>query len=356
MQLSDFHYDLPAELIAHYPEPERSASRLLHLDRRSGELAHYRFRQLPDLLRPGDLLVFNDTRVIPARLLGHKQSGGKLEALIERVLDNGQALVQLRVSKPPQPGGRLLFAPREDAPAGLPLLEAEVIAREGSFYRLQFPGAGGLSEARLMHYGHIPLPPYIQRPDERADQQRYQTVYNRTPGAVAAPTAGLHFDEALLQQIHESGIDTGFLTLHVGSGTFQPVRVEDIHQHRMHREWIDVPQSVCAQVLACRERGGRVVAVGTTTVRSLESAALRARQQQREELLVPCREETDIFIYPGFRFQVVDAMITNFHLPESTLMLLVSAFAGKNAIMSAYAAAIAARYRFFSYGDAMLIR
>lgn len=355
MQLSDFHYDLPAELIAHYPEPERSASRLLHLDRRSGKLAHYRFRQLPELLHPDDLLVFNDTRVIPARLHGHKESGGRLEALIERVLDNGQALVQLRVSKPPQIGGRVLFSPREDAPLGLPLLQAEVMGRQDAFYLLQFPDADGLGEARLAHYGHMPLPPYIRRPDDSADQQRYQTVYNRIPGAVAAPTAGLHFDEVLLQQIRARGVDTGFLTLHVGSGTFQPVRVDDIRQHRMHREWIEVPESVCARILACRERGGRVIAVGTTTVRSLESAALLARQQQREELLLPCREETEIFIYPGFRFQVVDAMITNFHLPESTLMLLVSAFAGKSAIMSAYAEAIAARYRFFSYGDAMLI-
>lgn len=345
MQLSDFSFDLPDELIAHYPCPERSASRLLCLSRQDGSLLHRHFADLPEFLTAKDLLVFNDTRVIPARLLGRKESGGRIEALIERVLDNNEALAQVRASKSPKPGTRLLFeADRADP------LVAEVLGREGEFFHLRFatPDLSGQLEV----YGHIPLPPYIQREDELADRERYQTVFNRHPGAVAAPTAGLHFDEPLLQRIRAMGVDTAHVTLHVGSGTFQPVRVENVLEHRMHSERIIVTDAVCEQIRACKARGGRVIAVGTTSVRTLESAA---RQSREPALIEPYWGETDIFIYPGFEFRVVDAMITNFHLSESTLMMLVSAFAGREHILEAYREAVRQRYRFFSYGDAMLL-
>jgi len=345
MQLSDFSFDLPDELIAHYPCPQRSASRLLCLARQDGSMQHRHFADLPEFLTAKDLLVFNDTRVIPARLLGRKESGGRIEALIERVLGDSEALAQVRASKSPKPGTRLLF---EGEPAE-PLV-AEVLGREGEFYHLRFatPDLTG----QLEIYGHIPLPPYIQREDELADRERYQTVFNRHPGAVAAPTAGLHFDEPLLQRIRALGVDTAHVTLHVGSGTFQPVRVENVLEHRMHSERIIVTAAVCEQIRACRERGGRVIAVGTTSVRTLESAA---RQSSGAALIEPYSGETDIFIYPGFQFRVVDAMITNFHLSESTLMMLVSAFAGREHILQAYREAVRQRYRFFSYGDAMLL-
>ncbi len=347
MKLSDFHYHLPEELIALYPETERSSSRLLHLNRASGAVAHHHFRELTDFLRADDLLVFNNTRVIAARLLGHKASGGRIEVLIERVLSEHEALAQVRSSKSPKPGMKLYF----DG-AGPEQLSAEVLGREGDFFHLHFPGEQSLLKG-LEKFGHIPLPPYIKRPDEVTDRERYQTVYSSQPGAVAAPTAGLHFDQTLLNGLADKGVDQGFITLHVGSGTFQPVRVENVLEHPMHSEVIDVSQRVCAQVQACKQRGGRVIAVGTTSVRSLESAARETGSCGQN--LQPFQGETSIFIYPGFEFQVVDAMITNFHLSESTLMMLVSAFAGRDNIMAAYQRAIEARYRFFSYGDAMLI-
>jgi len=348
MKLSDFQYNLPEELIAHYPEPERSSSRLLHLNRRTGAVAHHHFHELTDFLHEDDLLVFNNTRVIAARLLGHKASGGRIEVLIERVLNEHEALAQIRASKSPKPGMKLIFDGNDPAEQ----LGADVLGRQGDFFHLRFPGEQSLLKS-LEKFGHIPLPPYIKRPDEGSDRERYQTVYSSQPGAVAAPTAGLHFDQVLLDALADKGIDQGFITLHVGSGTFQPVRVENVLEHPMHSELIDVPQSVCAQVQACKQRGGRVIAVGTTSVRSLESAARKTGTSAQN--LLPYQGETRIFIYPGFEFQVVDAMITNFHLSESTLMMLVSAFAGRNNIMVAYQRAIEARYRFFSYGDAMLI-
>jgi len=348
MKLSDFHYDLPEELIAHHPPARRGDSRLLCLGRESGALAHRQFTDLPDLLDPGDLLVFNNTRVMPARLLGQKSSGGRVEALIERLLDERRALVQLRASKSPKPGTVLHFdALQVDQPA----LKATVTGRQEAFFLLEFDAPARIPDI-LEEYGHVPLPPYIRREDELADRERYQTVFSDRIGAVAAPTAGLHFDQALLQRIAAKGVDSAFVTLHVGSGTFQPVRVEDVATHRMHNEWVDVSEPVCEQIRACRARGGRVVAVGTTSVRSLESAAALASEQ---DLIAPLQGETDIFIYPGYQFRAVDAMITNFHLPESTLIMLVSAFAGREPVLAAYQAAIVERYRFFSYGDAMFI-
>ena len=345
MRLSDFRYELPDELIAHFPAPERTASRLLCMRRMTGELAHRQFTDVLDYLNPGDLLVFNNTRVIPARLLGHKASGGKIEVLIERVLNDVEALAQVRASKSPKPGMRLEFpGPDEE------VLRAEVLGRHGEFFHLRFETSVPLTAA-LERFGHMPLPPYIKRQDEREDRERYQTVYNSTPGAVAAPTAGLHFDEALLQRLRDKGVEQAQVTLHVGSGTFQPVRVDNVLEHRMHSERIAIDRAVCDQILACKARGGRVVAVGTTSVRTLESAA----QRSKEELIAPFEGETDIFIYPGFAFRIVDAMITNFHLSESTLMMLVSAFAGREQILHAYREAVAQRYRFFSYGDAMLL-
>jgi S-adenosylmethionine:tRNA ribosyltransferase-isomerase len=331
---ADFHYDLPPELIAQQPPAQRSGSRLLVLDE---PMRDRRITDLPNELRPDDLLVFNDTRVIPARLHGAKSSGGKVEILIERLIDARVALAQVRASKSPQPGGVLIV----DG------VELEVLGREGEFFRLRLRGDGSL-QALLERAGHMPLPPYITRDDAAADRERYQTVFARAPGAVAAPTAGLHFDEALLDAIRARGVATGFVTLHVGAGTFQPIRVENLAEHRMHRERALVSPLLCEQVAAARSRGGRVVAVGTTVMRSLETAALGGSLQ-------PFDGETDIFITPGFRFRVVDALLTNFHLPESTLLMLVSAFAGRERVLAAYAHAVRERYRFFSYGDAMFI-
>lgn len=352
MDLSDFHYELPPELIAHYPTERRSDSRLLCLSRESGELRHEVFSRLPDLLEPLDLLVFNDTRVIAARLYGRKSSGGRVEVLIERLLGEREVLARIRAGRTPKAGTRLAFEPREDAGLADAGLEAEVTGREGEFFRLRFEIEAPLQE-RLDAYGHVPLPPYIRREDEARDRERYQTVYARKTGAVAAPTAGLHFDRPLLDALRKRGVGRGFVTLHVGSGTFQPVRVQDVRQHRMHSEQIAVEETLCRQVRECRERGGRVIGVGTTSVRSLESAAQACSDS--DAVIAPYRGETDIFIYPGYRFRVVDAMITNFHLPESTLMLMVSAFAGRQRILAAYREAVRRRYRFFSYGDAMLI-
>ena len=339
MKKSDFHYHLPPELIAQAPLPERSASRLLLVPRAPAPFADHGIRDLPMLLQPGDLLVFNDTRVIPARLFGRKQgSGGRAEVLVERLLPGNEARVQLGVSKAMKPGGRIEF----DAGG-----QAEVLGREGEFYRLRFEVEGELAEW-LQHAGQLPLPPYIHRAPEADDQERYQTVFARAPGAVAAPTAGLHFDEALLQALRERGVETGRVTLHVGAGTFQPVRVDDLSEHRMHSEWLSVDAALVEQVRRARARGGRIVAVGTTVVRALESAL-------RDGELQPFQGETSIFILPGYRIGSVDALLTNFHLPESTLLMLVSAFAGRERMFAAYEHAIGERYRFFSYGDAMLL-
>lgn len=336
-----FHYDLPDSLIAAAPCAERTGSRLLCLDGRSGELAHRAFRDVLDLAQPGDLMVFNNTKVLPARLLGRKPSGGKVEVLVERVLNDHEVVAHVRASKAPQSGAVLLFG-EEDA-----LLSVEMIGRDDDLFRLRFDPAYSVHEW-LERFGHMPLPPYIQRADEAADRERYQTVYAQTPGAVAAPTAGLHFDEALLAALCNKGVQTAFVTLHVGAGTFRPVRADDIRDHAMHSERVEVTQAVCEAVEQARVRGGRVIAVGTTSVRCLETAA-------RDGELKPYSGDTDIFIYPGYCFRVVDALITNFHLPESTLLMLVSAFAGYSNTMRAYADAVAQQYRFFSYGDAMWI-
>jgi S-adenosylmethionine:tRNA ribosyltransferase-isomerase len=333
---ADFEYDLPPELIAQQPLAERSASRLLHVRADSDAFSEYRFADLPGLLEPNDLLVLNNTRVLPGRLFGKKLSGGQIEMLLERVLESRLALVQLRANRAPAIGSRLIFEPD---------IEAEVEGREGRFYRLRF---GKDIEPLLAAHGHVPLPPYIDRADIAADRERYQTVYARNPGAVAAPTAGLHFDEALLGQLAAKGIRTASLTLHVGAGTFLPLEDEQLEKGELHAEKIVVDQSVCAAVEQTRSQGGRIVAVGTTVVRALESAA-------RDGMLAPFAGETQIFIRPGYRFQIVDAMITNFHLPQSSLLMLVSAFRGRETILAAYRHAVAERFRFFSYGDAMLL-
>lgn len=341
MKVSDFRFSLPEQLIATRPATERSGSRLLVLDRQGGQVAHKNFTDFPDLLQPGDLLVFNNTRVIPARLFGYKDSGGKVEVLIERLMDGNAVLAQIRASKPPRSGSRILFGTGEQQVA------ATVLGRSDDFYQLRFPETIDLP-AFLDSSGHMPLPPYIKREAEVADEQRYQTVYAEHRGAVAAPTAGLHFDTAVLEQIRARGIDSAFVTLHVGAGTFQPVRVDDLADHRMHAEFLQVSEETCAKVRACRQRGGRVVAVGTTSVRSLETASQSGQ-------IEPFRGDTRIFIYPGYQFRSVDALLTNFHLPESTLLMLVSAFSSRTHILAAYEAAIAKKYRFYSYGDAMFI-
>ena len=336
MRVSDFQFELPDRLIARHPLAERRASRLLCLDGPTGELAHRQFADLLEYLRPGDLMVFNNTRVIPARLFGRKETGGQLEILVERVLGERRVLAHVRSSKSPKPGSRIVL----DEQCG-----ATMAARHDALFELEFDEPVLPLLDRL---GHMPLPPYIDRPDEKADRERYQTVYAQKAGAVAAPTAGLHFDEALLEGIRAMGVETAEVTLHVGAGTFQPVRVERIEDHHMHSEWLEVSQQVVDAVEACRARGGRVIAVGTTSVRSLETAARGGR-------LAPFSGDTDIFIYPGRPFHVVDALVTNFHLPESTLLMLVSAFAGYRQTMAAYRAAVDNEYRFFSYGDAMFI-
>ncbi|MFI8739241.1 tRNA preQ1(34) S-adenosylmethionine ribosyltransferase-isomerase QueA [Stutzerimonas zhaodongensis] len=336
MQVSAFSFDLPDSLIARYPLAERRASRLLTLDGPTGSLGHHGFVQLLDYLRPGDLMVFNNTRVIPARLFGQKDTGGKVEVLIERVLDGRRVLAHIRSSKSPKAGARIHI----DGGG-----EALMLARQDTLFELEFEED---VLPLLERVGHMPLPPYIDRPDDVADRERYQTVYAQRAGAVAAPTAGLHFDTELLAALRDKGVESAFVTLHVGAGTFQPVRVDRIEEHHMHREWLEVDQGVVDAVAACHARGGRVVAVGTTSVRSLESAA-------RDGVLKPFSGDTDIFLYPGKPFHVVDALVTNFHLPESTLLMLVSAFAGYPETMAAYAEAIAKGYRFFSYGDAMFI-
>ena len=336
LTLEDFDYALPHELIAQIPAPERAASRLLRL---AGEtLSDHRFAELMQFLQPGDLLVFNDTRVIKARLYGAKASGGKIEALVERVTGPHDALVQMRASHAPKAGTRLTF----DA-----AVEAEVIERRDDLYLLRFCAEANVFEL-LERHGCVPLPPYITHAGGKDDDTRYQTVYAQRPGAVAAPTAGLHFDEPMLARLRDLGVQLAWLTLHVGAGTFQPVRVKNVSEHRMHSESYDIPQTTVEAVAAARAAGRAVVAVGTTSLRALESAA-------RNGSLLPGKAETDLFITPGFRFRVVDRLITNFHLPRSTLLMLVAAFAGLEPIRAAYRHAIGERYRFFSYGDAMLI-
>ena len=339
LTVDDFDFALPPELIAQHPAAERRGSRLLHVD---GVLQQdLRFADLPTLLAPGDLLVFNDTRVIRARLFGQKASGGQVEVLIERIVDARHALAQVRASKSPKPGATLRLA---DA------FDVTVTGRAGTtgeFFALELPEGGDFWQLTEAH-GRLPLPPYIEHAAGSDDESRYQTVFAREPGAVAAPTAGLHFDEAMLAALRAQGIEQAWLTLHVGAGTFQPVRVTNIAEHRMHSERFEIPQATVDAIAAARARGGRVIAVGTTSLRALESAA------QSGELKAGAAE-TEIFITPGYRFRVVDRLITNFHLPKSTLLMLVSAFAGADTIRSAYAHAVAERYRFFSYGDAMLL-
>jgi len=341
MQLSDFYFELPDQLIARYPQKERSSSRLLVLNGESGQLQHKQFKDLLDFVKPGDLMVFNDTRVIPARLLGQKASGGNVEVLVERVLDEHRVLAHVRSNRSPKTGAQLVLEQS---------VQVRVLGRQEALFELEFDHQKTVLEW-LEEYGHIPLPPYIDRPDEASDRERYQTVYNQKPGAVAAPTAGLHFDQPLLNELTAKGVEFAHVTLHVGAGTFQPVRVDNVLEHKMHSEYAEVPDHVVAAVEAAKARGGRVIAVGTTSVRSLESAAHFSPTGS----IAPLHGDTDIFIYPGYKFKVVDAMITNFHLPESTLIMLVSAFAGYEAIMHAYSSAIEHEYRFFSYGDAMFI-
>ncbi|HEY9036085.1 MAG TPA: tRNA preQ1(34) S-adenosylmethionine ribosyltransferase-isomerase QueA [Pseudomonadales bacterium] len=340
MKRQDFHYRLPDERIARYPLPERSASRLLCLT--EAGLTHRQFTDLPALLEPGDLLVLNNTRVMPARLLGHKASGGKVEVLIERRLDATHAIAHIKAGRASKPGTRLLMEARDHT---VPPVELEVEGRADDLFRVRLVNEPDWLPV-LDSHGHMPLPHYMDREDETLDRERYQTVYARAPGAVAAPTAGLHFDEALLARLQAIGVATASVTLHVGAGTFQPVRVDDIHEHRMHHEWIAVPEATVQRIRETKAAGHRVVAVGTTVVRALESAAASGELQAFSG-------ETGIFITPGYRFRVVDALVTNFHLPESTLLMLVCAFAGHRAVMQAYDEAVHQQYRFYSYGDAM---
>ena len=337
MKTSDFSFDLPDELIARFPMEERSASRLLCVDGETGAIEHNGFRDLEGLLNPGDLLVFNNTKVIPARLYGQKESGGKLEALVERVLDEHHVIAHVKSSRSPKAGQRIVLGGAD----------VEVIGRKGALFELKFLDPRPVFEI-LEAEGHMPLPHYMDRADVEDDKERYQTVYAQHDGAVAAPTAGLHFDDPLLERLKAKGIDFGYVTLHVGAGTFQPVQVDDVNDHTMHSEYVDVDQHLCDQVNAARARGNRVIAVGTTSVRSLESASQSGTIQ-------PFNDDTQIFIYPGYEFRSVDALITNFHLPESTLIMLVSAFAGKEHTLNAYDCAIKEKYRFYSYGDSMFI-
>ncbi|WP_045858995.1 tRNA preQ1(34) S-adenosylmethionine ribosyltransferase-isomerase QueA [Teredinibacter purpureus] len=338
MRRQDFYYSLPDTLIAREPTTQRRGSRLLTLEGDSGVLTHGHFADLLSQVSEGDLMVFNDTRVIPARLFGRKASGGKLEILVERVIDRDRVLAHVRSSKSPKAGSEIVL---EDNTT------LTVAGRQGALFELVFPVSQPVLEV-LERLGHMPLPPYIDRPDDDADKERYQTVYGKHKGAVAAPTAGLHFDDELMEQLKAKGVRIAFVTLHVGAGTFQPVRVDDIYQHEMHSEVMDLSAEVCEMVAQTQKAGKRVIAVGTTSVRCLETAAANGE-------IAPYQGDTAIFIYPSYRFQVVDALVTNFHLPESTLLMLVSAFAGYRNTMNAYQQAVAEQYRFFSYGDAMFI-
>jgi S-adenosylmethionine:tRNA ribosyltransferase-isomerase len=337
MHINDFDFNLPQELIAQYPLAKRSASRLLCVSRKSGLIEHRQFVDLPELLFPNDLLVFNDTKVVPARLFGTKPTGGRVEVLIERILERDIISAQIRASKSLKVGSIIYLNEQ---------VIFTILSKEDDFFILQ---SSHSIDFVLQQFGHIPLPPYIGREDNALDRERYQTIYAEKSGAVAAPTAGLHFDNAMFTALAAKGIQSTFLTLHVGAGTFQPVRVQDITQHKMHLEYVEVSPQICELVKATKASGGRVIAVGTTSVRSLETAALHNGIQ-------PFCGDSDIFIYPGFRFRCVDGIITNFHLPKSTLLMLVSAFAGLQNVRRAYQEAIQARYRFYSYGDAMFLR
>lgn len=338
MKTTTFRYELPNELIAQYPTRSRSASRLLALNSTSGEFQDLRFVDLTKMLHPGDLLIFNNTRVIPARLFATKDTGGRVEIFVERILGERNIVAQLGMSKRPRSGMRLRID--ED-------VSVDVVSGRGDFYELYFECAESVTHV-LDRVGHVPLPPYIDRVDEECDRERYQTVYAKYPGAVAAPTAGLHFDAAMFGQLRELGVDTAFLTLHVGAGTFKPIRVDDIREHEIHPEYLRIDSDVCARIETTKARGGRIIAVGTTVVRALETAAQNGR-------VVPFEGETRLYILPGYRFQIVDALLTNFHLPESTLLILVCAFAGTGYTLNAYCHAVDQRYRFYSYGDAMFI-
>ncbi|MCF6318870.1 MAG: tRNA preQ1(34) S-adenosylmethionine ribosyltransferase-isomerase QueA [Proteobacteria bacterium] len=337
MKKSDFYFDLPKKLIAQHPTKERTQSRLLALDKTNGKTQDLKFPDVVNLLNPGDLLVFNNTKVIPARLFGKKITGGQVEVFIERLLDDKSAIAFLKTSKRPQLGMAIYF---DD-------LILKPTARKGMFYLIQTQGKTSLTEL-MDKYGHMPLPPYIQREDEPEDKDRYQCVYAQEKGAVAAPTAGLHFDESLLQQIKEKGVNTAFVTLHVGAGTFQPVKTDSIDDHIMHKEWLQVSNEVSELVKQTKANGNKVIAIGTTAVRCLETAA-------KEGKIQPYTGDTNIFIYPGYQFKVVDSLLTNFHLPESTLIMLVSAKCGRKNTLNAYKHAVKKEYRFFSYGDAMFI-
>ena len=343
MRRTDFTFDLPEELIAQQPVTERTASRLLVLDGNTGVTEDKVFTDLKDYLQAGDVLVFNNTQVIPARLHGKKVTGGKIEVLVERIVDTNTVLAHIRASKSPKAGTELLF--EQD-------VRAEVRGREGDLFIVSFRNNEFLVLEILNKIGHMPLPPYIQREDESFDQERYQTVYAVKPGAVAAPTAGLHFDDNMLKELADKGIEQVHITLHVGAGTFQPVRVDDLKDHHMHKEWIELSDENCQKINKAKAEGRRIIAVGTTSVRCLESEALFSAS---ENTLKPYTGETDIFITPGYEFKVVDALVTNFHLSESTLLMLVSAFAGYENIKNAYQHAIKEKYRFFSYGDAMFL-
>jgi S-adenosylmethionine:tRNA ribosyltransferase-isomerase len=347
MRVSDFSFDLPEALIARYPKTERTASRLITLNGNTGDITDGVFTDVVAQLNSGDLLVFNNTRVIPARMFGQKASGGKIEVLVERIIDQNTALAHIRASKSPKVGNELFLGNELGSK-----FKATMVARHGALFELKFNSEQSVLDI-LDDIGHMPLPPYIDRPDEDSDKERYQTVYNEKPGAVAAPTAGLHFDETLLEKIKAKGVDLAFITLHVGAGTFQPVKVDEIADHVMHAEYVEVSNDVVAQITKTKAAGGRVVAVGTTSVRSLESAAKMAKE--KSEALSAFYGDTDIFITPGYQFQLIDALVTNFHLSESTLLMLVSAFSGYDNIMSAYQHAISQKYRFFSYGDAMFL-
>ncbi|RDI46913.1 tRNA preQ1(34) S-adenosylmethionine ribosyltransferase-isomerase QueA [Aquicella lusitana] len=339
MQLNDFHFPLPTELIARYPLETRSASRLLCINTIQNDLVHREFSSLIDLIDEGDLLVFNDTKVIPARLLGQKITGGKVEVLVERVLDDQRILALVRASKAPKIGDLFIFTPD---------VRLEVLGRRDQFYELGYLDTTHSILEMIESIGHIPLPPYMRRMADDLDKIRYQTVYARHKGSVAAPTAGLHFDDILLQQLREKNVAMGYLTLHIGAGTFAPVRSERITEHKMHAEYLEVPAELCHQIEAAKSRGNRVIAVGTTSMRALETAS-------QSGTIAPYHGETSIFIYPGYQFRCVDALITNLHLPCSTLLMLVCAFGGYERIMHAYREAVAQSYRFYSYGDAMWI-
>jgi S-adenosylmethionine:tRNA ribosyltransferase-isomerase len=343
MRVADFSFDLPEELIARYPKADRTASRLMSLNGNSGEIEDLNFLNVVDQLNEGDLLVFNNTRVIPARMFGKKSTGGQIEVLVERLVDERRFLAHIRSSKSPKVGSEVIL---EDK------VTATMVARHGPLFELEVHGEQSVLSI-LDEIGHMPLPPYIDRPDEDSDRERYQTVYNEKPGAVAAPTAGLHFDEALLETLKNKGINFAFVTLHVGAGTFQPVKVDEIADHIMHAEYVEVPEDTVELIKVTKANGKRVVGVGTTSVRSLESAAKAT--QNKSELISTFYGDTDIFITPGYKFEVIDALITNFHLSESTLLMLVSAFSGYENIMAAYKHAVEKEYRFFSYGDAMLL-